>query len=76
MECSPNISGEHGRHLLHYAAEQGHLHIVKYLIDEQRCDPSCLDRYEQTPLHRAAHNGHLAIVKDLSMQNNVKPHEV
>jgi len=34
-----NIPGECGRALFHYAAECGHLHIAKYLTDEQGYDP-------------------------------------
>ena len=53
----------------------GHLHIVKYLIDEQGCDPlsQCLDRDKSTPLHCAARNGHLDIVRFLTLEKHCNP---
>ena len=57
--CDPNAPGGHyGRTPFHYAAQFGHLHIAKYLTDEQGCNPSCLDEHKYTPLHCAALKGH------------------
>ena len=56
------------------AAAFGHLHIVKYLTDEQGCNPSCLDEHMQyTPLHWAAMKGHLDIVKFLTVEKQCDP---
>ena len=46
----PNIPGQYGRTPLHYAAEFGHLHIVKYLTDKQGCNLSGLDKYTPVQL--------------------------
>ena len=63
QNCDPNISGgQCGQTPLHTAAECGHLHIVKYLTDEQGCNPSCLNDLKHTPLHFAAWNGHITQV--------------
>ena len=35
---------------LHLAAKNGHLHRVKYLIEEQHCNPSCQDESNITPI--------------------------
>ena len=58
---------------LHYAAKCGHLHIVKYLIDELGCNPSCLDEDKDTPLHYAAKEGHMDIVKFLTLEKHCDP---
>jgi len=41
---------------LHHTACKGHLHIIKYLIHEQRCYSSSLNRDKETPLHFAAYS--------------------
>ena len=45
-----------------------HLHIVKYLIDQQGCNPSCLDDYGYTPLHCATVKEHIDIVKFFTVE--------
>ena len=67
-----NVGVSLGRALLH-AAEEGHIHIMKYLIEEQGCDPSCLKTDKGTPLHRAAYKGHLDIVKFLTLGKHCNP---
>ena len=68
-KCDPNIPGGHyGQTPLHYAAEFGHLHIVKYLINQQDCNPSCLDENKFTPLHCAAMMGQIDVVKFLTAE--------
>ena len=67
------VSNTLGCALLHAATAVGHLHIMKYLIDEQQCDPSCVDRNNQTPLHQAAGCGHLDIVKFLTLEKHCNP---
>ena len=37
LKCSSNFPAQYCRTPLHSAAEGGHLHIMKYLIDEQDC---------------------------------------
>ena len=74
---------------LHVAAAKGHLHIIKYLIKEQRCNPLCLDKeitrdlllcnvVHGTPLHWAAGYGELNVVKyfveDLKCPPNIPGH--
>ena len=72
------------------AAAKGHLHIIKYLINEQRCDPLCCDKMhtcnnplrcnvvDGTPLHWAAGCGELNVVKyfveDLKCPPNIPGH--
>lgn len=51
---------------LHSACKNGHLHIVRYLVDEQLVDPTKNDNITSwTPLHAACSKGHLEIVKYL-----------
>ena len=58
---------------LHYTAEFGNLHIVKYLTDEQHCNPSCLDLNKCTPLYFATIKGHIDIVKFLTVEKHCDP---
>ena len=57
--------------LLKYAAHNGHLKIVKYLIETHNCDPHV---NSESALRCAAHNGHLKIVKYLIETHNCDPH--
>ena len=47
------------------AASEGSLGIVKYLIEEQKCEMECKDRHNETPLHEAVKRGRLDIMKYL-----------
>jgi len=53
--------------LLHWAAGEGKLDVVKYLIDEKKADFNVKDNYSRTPLHLAARFGNLDLVKYLMM---------
>lgn len=54
-----------GLTLLHWAADRGHLPVVRYLVAELKTDVNCLDKYGQTPLHYAAACGYLDVCKFL-----------
>ena len=61
---------KNGASALHWAAGCGHLHIVKFLIEQHECPPDEKQRgkrsfRDRTPLHWACRNGHLPIVKYL-----------
>ena len=62
-----SYSDELERRPIHMAALYGHLHLVKYFIEEKICKPDlkCNDHNTCTPLHLAALNGHVDIVKYL-----------
>ena len=51
--------------LLHAAAENGHLHVVRYLIEKLHYNANEKNLFSQTPLHVACQNGHLNIVNYL-----------
>ena len=48
---------------LHYACENGHLDIVKYLVNTLHCDPQMQDTHGRSPLNLAAGKGRLEVVK-------------
>ena len=48
----------YGRTPLHYAAEAGHLNVVKYILD-RISDKNPKDTEGRTPLHFAARRGHV-----------------
>ena len=50
---------------LHLACEHGHLCVVKYFIDELKCEPTIPGEFGRTPLHYACHGGQLNIVQYL-----------
>lgn len=60
-----NARDDCGLSLLHWAADRGHLDIVRYLISELKADVNCLDNERQTPLHYAAACGYLDVCKFL-----------
>lgn len=57
-KCDPNSKDRHKKTPLHYACENGHTEVVKYLLGLPNCD-------KQTALHRAASNGQLKVVECL-----------
>jgi ankyrin repeat protein len=50
---------------LHWAAANGKLGVVKYLVEEKDADANAANEDGNTPLHRAAANGKLDVVKYL-----------
>ena len=51
---------------LHYAAENGHLSVVEYLVNQKADINAASNGFKSgTPLHYAAKNGHLSIVEYL-----------
>ena len=50
---------------LHLACNHGHLCVVKYFIDELKCEPTIPGEFGKTPLHYACHGGQLNIVQYL-----------
>jgi len=54
---------------LHYAAENGHLGVVEYLVNQKaELNTHSIGFYSGTPLHYAARNGHLNVVEILVNQ--------
>ena len=57
---------KHGKTALHWASHYGHLEVMKYLVENCKCDPMCRDAtWENTPLHWAARYANLGAVKYL-----------
>uniref|UniRef100_A0A1X7T562 Uncharacterized protein n=1 Tax=Amphimedon queenslandica TaxID=400682 RepID=A0A1X7T562_AMPQE len=53
----------YGQTVLHYAAVKKHIDVVKYLINECKCDIMTLDKKGNTILHVAASKGSLDVLK-------------
>ena len=58
----PNIEDVHEGKSLHVAPQNGHLEIVRLLL-EAHADKDVVTQYGDTALHLAAHNGNLEIVQ-------------
>ena len=59
--------------LLHLAAHNGWLDIVKDLITKYKCDTNCKDSDGCTPLHYAAINNHLEVVRYFINEQHCDP---
>ena len=63
-----------GQTLIHIAAQEGQLEIVKYIVDDlEGINPA--DKEGYLPLYMAAHEGHLEIVKYISQFISNSCHE-
>ena len=71
VEAAVKAKDEFNRSPLHYACENGHLNIVKYLIEKQNVNKEAKDRDGWTPLYCACENGHLNVVQYLIEKQNV-----
>lgn len=60
-----NLKGANGFKPLHYAVRHDHLSIVKYFVEELKCDPDSITKFGVTPLCCSAFHGHLDITKYL-----------
>jgi ankyrin repeat protein len=58
-------ANKYGNTPLHWAAEKGHLDVVKYLVEEKGADIKAAANNGNTPLYRAARYGNLDVVKYL-----------
>jgi len=55
---------------LHFAADKGHLDVVKYLVNQKTDINAQANGYSPgTPLHLASQNGHLDVVEYLVNRN-------
>ena len=59
-----NYRDENGLSALHYSCDEGHLKIVKILL-EAKCDPNIKSNEKETPLHLASKRGYFDICKIL-----------
>merc|ERR1712151_582705 len=66
-----SVDEDSGRSALHKGAFWGHLHVVKYLIDDCGLDPNVQDKSGDTALHDAVRFGHMEIVKFLAPITNL-----
>ena len=60
--------GPHNETLLHCASLAGHLRIVKYLVEEHKCDINAKTIDGSTPIHNSAEKGHTSSLEFLTSQ--------
>ena len=65
LKCDVNSKDDQDITPLHNAAQEGHLEIVRYLV-EKKAEIVCYDTSGNTPLHLAARKNHLDVVKFLT----------
>ncbi|CAH2306577.1 signal transducer and activator of transcription 1-alpha beta isoform X1 [Pelobates cultripes] len=64
------------RTALHVASAEGHVEVVRFLIEACKVNPFPKDRWNNTPMDEAMHFGHHDVVKLLQeYQNTYKPME-
>lgn len=68
IEGPKNPANLWGKTPLHYAANEGHLEVVKLFMNQPLECKSPKDHLGDTPLHLAARSGHLEVVKYLLTQ--------
>ena len=71
MGCDVNSKNLFKQTPLHYAAWEGQIDIVRYLI-EKGGEIVCYDWLKNTPLHYAAYMNHLKVTKFLTESDNIK----
>jgi len=52
-----------GRTPLHIASREGHMDVVRFLVEQLKFDVSCTDEDGTLPLHLACQQGHMEIVQ-------------
>ena len=73
LNCDPRCSANDGITPLHYACQNGHLEVAKYLIMEHKCNAECGNTNGYTPLHSAVRYGQLAVAKYLISELGCNP---
>lgn len=63
--CPHSVEGYSGRTALHKAAFWGHIHVIKYLIEECHVDLNAVDFNGDTAIHDAARFAHESVVDEL-----------
>ena len=73
FDTAVSIKGSQGMTPLHHACGYGWTGIVKYLIEEKRCDPQCCQDDGLTPLHFACDEKQVEVVEYLLSTGKVDP---
>ncbi len=53
LQVDPQVKDKYVQTPLHYAALNGHLEVVKFLIEDMKCDPHATNNLGSVPLHLA-----------------------
>jgi ankyrin repeat protein len=65
-----NVQDSLGNTPLHYAAQKGHIDVVRILLAHPDVDVNAENHHKETPLHLAAKEGRYHVVKELSLETS------
>ena len=71
--CNPTFRNSFGSTPIHWAAQYGHLEVLKFLTDDLNCSPDIPGQSGRTPLHYAAQEGYLHVMKYLIDEQGCDP---
>ena len=68
-KCNLSATDGKGSGAVHISVEEGHLNVLKYLIDNNYCNPNATNHQDRTPLHLAVLTDQVETIKYLMCES-------